>query len=45
MFTIVQFSRITGLRIMAIRLYHGKGMLIPRRVGEISGYLEDGSLL
>jgi len=38
MFSIGQFSRITGLSIKTIRLYHEKGLLTPGRVDEESGY-------
>jgi DNA-binding transcriptional MerR regulator/effector-binding domain-containing protein len=38
MFSIGQFSRITGLTIKTIRLYHEKGLLIPKWVDESTGY-------
>jgi DNA-binding transcriptional MerR regulator len=38
MFSIGQFSRITGLTIKTIRLYHDKELLIPQRVDEATGY-------
>jgi DNA-binding transcriptional MerR regulator/effector-binding domain-containing protein len=38
MFSIGQFSRITGLTIKTIRLYHEKELLIPSRVDEATGY-------
>jgi DNA-binding transcriptional MerR regulator/effector-binding domain-containing protein len=38
MFSIGQFSRITGLTIKTIRLYHEKGLLIPNWVDEATGY-------
>jgi DNA-binding transcriptional MerR regulator/effector-binding domain-containing protein len=38
MFSIGQFSRITGLTIKTIRLYHEKGLLIPKRVDEVTSY-------
>jgi DNA-binding transcriptional MerR regulator len=38
MFSIGQFSRITGLTVKTIRLYHEKELLIPRWVDEASGY-------
>ncbi|UCF37286.1 MAG: MerR family transcriptional regulator [Acidobacteriota bacterium] len=38
MFTIGEFSRITGLTIKTIRLYHEKGLIIPRRVDEWTNY-------
>lgn len=38
MFTIGEFSRITGLTVKALRLYHEKGILVPHTVDEGSGY-------
>ena len=38
MFSIGQFSRITGLTIKTIRLYHEKGLLAPGWVDEKTGY-------
>ncbi len=38
MFTIGEFSRITGLTIKALRLYHEKGIIEPRAVDERTGY-------
>ena len=38
MFSIGQFSRIMGLTIKTIRLYHEKELLIPRWVDESTGY-------
>lgn len=38
MFGIGEFSRITGLTVKALRLYHEKGILVPARVDEESGY-------
>jgi DNA-binding transcriptional MerR regulator/effector-binding domain-containing protein len=38
MFSIGQFSRITGLTIKTIRLYHEKELLIPKWVDETTGY-------
>jgi DNA-binding transcriptional MerR regulator/effector-binding domain-containing protein len=38
MFSIGQFSRITGLTIKTIRLYHEKNLLIPIWVDEATGY-------
>lgn len=38
MFSIGQFSRITGLTIKTIRLYHERGILFPRRVDPATGY-------
>ncbi len=45
MFTIGQFSRITGLSIKTIRLYHEKGLLTPKWVGEASGYRTEIQIL
>jgi DNA-binding transcriptional MerR regulator len=38
MFTIGEFSRITGLSIKALRLYHEKGILEPTKVEEFTSY-------
>lgn len=38
MLGIGQFSRITGLTVKTIRLYHEKGLLVPKWVDEASGY-------
>jgi DNA-binding transcriptional MerR regulator/DNA gyrase inhibitor GyrI len=38
MFSIGQFSRITGLTVKTIRLYHEKKLLIPKWVDETTGY-------
>jgi len=38
MFSIGDFSRITGLTIKTIRLYHEKGILVPARIDGQSGY-------
>lgn len=38
MFSIGQFSRITGLTIKTVRLYHEKGILLPRKVDPATGY-------
>lgn len=38
MFTIGQFSRITGLTVKTIRLYHERGLLAPKRIDEQTGY-------
>jgi len=38
MFSIGQFSRITGLTVKTIRLYHEKELLIPKWVDETTGY-------
>lgn len=37
-FSIGEFSRITGLSVKALRLYHEKGVLIPARVDLDTGY-------
>jgi DNA-binding transcriptional MerR regulator len=38
MYSIGEFSRISGLSIKALRLYHEKGLLLPSVVDESSGY-------
>ena len=38
MFTIGEFSKITGLTIKALRLYHEKGIIEPHLVDEKTGY-------
>jgi effector-binding domain-containing protein len=38
MFTIGEFSKITGLTIKALRLYHEKGIIEPHLVDEHTGY-------
>lgn len=38
MFSIGEFSRISGLSIKALRLYHEKGILVPHVVDESTGY-------
>ena len=38
MFSIGDFSRITGLTVKALRFYHEEGLLIPRFVDEQTGY-------
>ncbi len=38
MFTIGEFSRISGLSVKALRLYHEKGILVPQTVDESTGY-------
>ena len=38
MFTIGQFSRISGLTIKTLRFYHEKGLLVPPCVDEETGY-------
>ncbi len=38
MYTIGEFSRISGLSIKALRLYHEKGLLVPSKIDDSSGY-------
>ncbi|RIK79234.1 MAG: MerR family transcriptional regulator [Planctomycetota bacterium] len=38
MFTIGEFSRITGLTVKALRFYHDEGLLLPTCVDEQTGY-------
>jgi DNA-binding transcriptional MerR regulator len=38
LFSIGEFSKITGLSIKAIHLYHEKGLLVPARIDEQTGY-------
>ncbi len=38
MFTIGDFSKITGLTVKTIRFYHEKGLLTPTCVDEQTGY-------
>ncbi len=38
MFSIGEFSRVTGLSIKTLRFYHDKGLLTPARVDDKSGY-------
>src|SRR5687767_896907 len=37
-FSVGEFSKITGLSVKTLRFYHEKGILIPTRVDESSGY-------
>ena len=37
-FSVGEFSKITGLSVKTLRFYHEKGILIPSRVDESSGY-------
>src|SRR5438309_6964125 len=37
-YTIGEFSKITGLTIKALRFYHDKGLLVPAFVDERTGY-------
>ena len=46
MFTIGEFSRITGLSVKTLRFYHEEGLLVPTSVDEATGYrYYDGSLV
>ncbi len=38
MFTIGEFSKITGMGVKTLRFYHEKGLLIPTHIDEASGY-------
>ncbi|HEY6249074.1 MAG TPA: MerR family transcriptional regulator, partial [Candidatus Angelobacter sp.] len=38
MFSIGEFSRITGLSVKAIHLYHEKGLLVPAQIDAQTGY-------
>src|SRR5262245_10081207 len=38
MFTIGEFSRITGLTVKTLRFYHEEGLLLPTSIDEDSGY-------
>jgi DNA-binding transcriptional MerR regulator/effector-binding domain-containing protein len=38
MLSIGEFSRVSGLSVKALRLYHDEGLLVPRVVDESSGY-------
>jgi DNA-binding transcriptional MerR regulator/DNA gyrase inhibitor GyrI len=38
LYTIGEFSKITGLSVKAIHLYHEKGLLVPSSVNESTGY-------
>lgn len=38
MFSIGEFSKMTSLSLKSLRLYHEKGILIPTRVDEFTGY-------
>ncbi|MEW5816267.1 MAG: MerR family transcriptional regulator [Spirochaetota bacterium] len=38
MYSIGEFSRISGLSIKALHLYHEKGLLVPRKIDDGSGY-------
>ena len=40
MFTIGEFSKITGLSVKTLRFYHEEGLLTPRAVDPSSGYRE-----
>ncbi len=38
MFTIGEFSKITGLTVKTLRFYHERGLLVPAQVDQSSGY-------
>lgn len=38
MYSIGEFSRITGFSVKALRLYHEKGLLVPSQIDDSSGY-------
>ena len=38
MFSIGEFSRITGLTVKTLRFYHQQGVLVPSRVDPSTGY-------
>ena len=38
MYSIGEFSRISGISVKALRLYHEKGLLLPAHVDESTGY-------
>ena len=42
MYTIGEFSKITGISIKALRLYHEKGLLVPEHVDDQSSYRHYG---
>jgi DNA-binding transcriptional MerR regulator/effector-binding domain-containing protein len=45
MFTIGEFSKITGLSVKTLRFYHEEGLLVPTSVDDATGYrYYDGSL-
>ena len=45
MFTIGEFSKITGLSVKTLRFYHEEGLLVPTAIDDQSGYrYYDGSL-
>jgi DNA-binding transcriptional MerR regulator len=41
-YSIAEFSKITGISIKALRLYHEKGLLVPEHVDDQSGYRHYG---
>jgi DNA-binding transcriptional MerR regulator len=46
MFTIGEFSKITGLSVKTLRFYHEEGLLVPTSVDDATGYrYYDGSLV
>jgi len=38
MYSIGEFSRISGFSVKALRLYHEKGLLVPSVIDDDSGY-------
>ncbi len=38
MYTIGEFSRITGLSVKTLRFYHEQGLLVPSSIDEQTGY-------
>lgn len=46
MFTIGEFSKITGLSVKTLRFYHEEGLLVPTSIDDATGYrYYDGSLV
>jgi DNA-binding transcriptional MerR regulator len=44
MFTIGEFSKVTGLSVKTLRFYHEEGLLVPTSVDDATGYrYYDGS--
>ena len=43
MFSIGEFSKITGLTIKTLRFYHEKGILVPAWIDEQTGYRHYGN--
>ena len=38
MFTIGEFSKISGLTVKTLRFYHDEGILVPRSIDDQTGY-------